>query len=202
MPSSKLIFLETTMPEIVNIIYNATSAEDLKAKLEEMKFEPLVDVEIGPTIRRICDRAVSDESKLDQMVYGVVTDEKGRREYCGVSVDDLKLVVVHRDWVKKRRDRYQAFPLPTDPERRSRDVQRLIFEVVEKWSSSNPNTLGASYAQIYYHVADFSNIELDEARALVDEELPKLDYLEKSKGDHWRIKPVLLVKPSRGELLS
>lgn len=190
------------MPEIVNVICDAISVEDFKKRLEEMQFQPLIRDEIDPTIRRVCDRAAEDESQLEQLEYGLVTDEKGRTEYCGVNRADLKIVIVHRDFVRKRRDRYQKKPLPDVPNRRSRFVQELIFEVIEKWSSSNPKSLGASYAQIYHHVADYTNTELDEARALVDEELPKLDYLEKTTGDHWRIKPALLVKPSRDQLPS
>ena len=186
------------MPEIVNIIYTPTSLKDLESKLEQMKFEPLERHQIDPTIRRICDRAAEDESKLEQLEYGLVTDEKGRTECCGVSRADLKLVIVHRDFVKKRRDRYQTFPLPSDPEQQSRFVQRLIFEIVEKWSSSNPDTMGASYAQIYLHVADFSNIEVDQALELVNQELPKMKYIENSIGDHWRIKPFMLARSFKG----
>lgn len=187
------------MPELVNFICTPDSLKDLESKLELIKFESLERRQIDPTIRRICDRAAEDESKLEQLEYGIVTDEKGRAEYCGVSRADLKITIVDRNWVKKRRDWYEAYPLPTLPGKQSRFVQRLIFETVEKWSSPDPDCMGASYAQIYLHVADYSNIEIDDARFLVDRELPNLEYLEKSVGDHWRIKPHLMADRSKAK---
>ena len=67
----------------------------------------------------------------------------------------------------------------------------LIYEIVERWSGTDPKTMGASYAQIVSHVADYSNIERVEATELVNQVLSTMTILERSVGDHFRIKPFL-----------
>ena len=119
------------------------------------------------------------------------------RAYVGVHFDVLQIVIVNRDFVERRRSRYSRHPLAPDGPNRRKRVRQLIFEVLEQWSGPDESTLGATYARIYMHVADYCNIEVEESMELVDLELQRIDFagsVEKSEGDCWRIPPKLIRK--------
>lgn len=204
------------MPEIVHAIARYKTIAELDAELAGNDFQEIPASELDPTIRRSCerygegvgtDRLVAGPMRFElvkalktagallqgEVVFGTWECPDRTRAFVGVHRDMLQVVIVHNDWVERRRSRYEADPLPQGGKERFRHVQTLIYEVVERWSGTDPDTLGSTYASIYMHVADYCNIEIAEARALVDVELERMDYLEKSEGDCWRIPPKLLL---------
>ena len=201
------------MPEVVCAISKHNTLEELEAELQECNFMKLRPEDVDHPVRRMADRAIAGrEQPVKQMElvkalrsgsdhippnvsYGTMSNRAGQREYVGVHRKGLYVVWVNHDWVERRRKRYTAMPMPSDVEGRAELTKNLMTEIIDKWSGENPDTMGASYAQIYFHVADYANLTVKEARKLVDEHLPQLPFVEKSEGDHYRIVPSLFGKP-------
>lgn len=197
------------MPEVVCAICHFKTDEEMESELKRGKFEEIPREEVDPTIRRICERSgrVGDEKVdqaslvralrkgkgyIDETIFGKSTDQSGYRNYVGLNRKDRVLVVVNPEWVKRRKERYEAHPIPDNPYQRDSFVEMLIFEIAEKWSgTARDDPMGVSYAQIVNHVADYSNIERVEATKFVNKVLPTMKILERTEGDHYRIKPHL-----------
>lgn len=199
------------MPEIVSVVCNYKTVEEMDEDLDRGQFEELDCKEIDPTIRRVCERAghLSNKKKVtqeelvralsegknkieDEVIFGVYKNFEGHQEYVGLNRKERVLVIVDREWIEKRKQRYETHPIPKNQHQRFNHVEMLIFEIVEKWSgTARDDPMGASYAQIVGHVADYSNIERVEATELVNIVLPTMGILERTAGDYYRIKPFL-----------
>jgi hypothetical protein len=204
------------MPEICRLVCRYNSLEELDRDLSENEFREIPRAELDVTIRRECERPgpgrgwdrvafrqfdlVLALAKIpiehEGVVFGMWSSRKdGVREYVGVHRRKFQVVVVNHDFVERRRSRYEKQPLPQESEARGKHVRQLMLEVLEKWSGPSEDTLGVTYARMYMHVADYANIEVEQARELVDAQLKWLQLIgrvERTEGDCWRIPPKLI----------
>lgn len=201
------------MPEIICGVSHYKSLEHLEEELELLHFLEIHRDNMDPPIRRVCERSgyrsnapvtrmelvkvlvKGQDHIMSKVLFGMVTNNLGDREFAGVHKEELFIVWVNGEFAKKRMSRYKADPFPPEGQERRDFVKKLMWEIIEKWSSTATDTMGTSYARICLHVADYSNIEMELAHKLVDELLPTLEFVENTEGDHFRIYPAVMEKP-------